>query len=53
MPAMTSGISRLRLLLLVILIAGVPLPAAGSTPAAPASPCSAPEARQFDFWIGE
>jgi len=42
------------LYLLLILPAVVPLAAADEgQPAAPPPPCSEPEARQFDFWIGE
>ena len=39
--------------LLTILIAGVPPATAGATAATPDSFCSSPEARAFDFWIGE
>lgn len=33
--------------------APAPLPAPAPPPAQPQPPCSAPEARQFDFWVGE
>ena len=54
MPAMTTGIMRPRLLpLLAVLLVGAAPLAAGAAPATTDSPCAAPEARQFDFWIGE
>ena len=41
---------RAHLLLLLLLLGATPL-AAQTAP--PASPCTAPEHRQFDFWVGD
>jgi hypothetical protein len=42
-------------ILAAILLGALPLPAAAQSPApaAPLKPCSAPQDRQFDFWLGK
>jgi hypothetical protein len=53
MPMTRSTAWTAAAALVAVALSAGPLPAQEAVPdAAPAAPCAAPEARQFDFWLG-